>query len=111
LVDLNRAGTPLLEIVSEPDIESAEEAKQYLQELQNIMRYLGVSDADMEKGHLRCDANISLRKKGESGLPKYKVEVKNMNSFRAVERAIKFEIDRQAEELESGNIPKMETRG
>ncbi|HEX9502765.1 MAG TPA: Asp-tRNA(Asn)/Glu-tRNA(Gln) amidotransferase subunit GatB [Patescibacteria group bacterium] len=111
LVDLNRAGTPLLEIVSEPDIRSSEEAKQYLQELQNIMRYLGVSDADMEKGHLRCDANISLRKKGETGFPPYKVEVKNMNSFRAVANAIEFEITRQSELLDEGKIPDKETRG
>ena len=82
LVDYNRSGVPLLEIVSEPDIRSAEEARVYLQELQNIMRYLGVSDADMEKGHLRCDANVSLRKIGETGFPPYKVEVKNMNSTR-----------------------------
>src|SRR3989344_5126154 len=111
LVDYNRAGTPLLEIVSEPDIRSSEEAKQYLQELQNIMRYLGVSDADMEKGHLRCDANISLRKVGESKLPAYKVEVKNMNSFKAVANAIDFAIKRQAENLDGGNVPTQETRG
>ncbi len=111
LVDYNRAGTPLLEIVSEPDIKTSEEAKQYLQELQNIMRYLGVSDADMEKGHLRCDANISLRKKGETGFPPYKVEVKNMNSFRAVANAIEFEIKRHAEILDEGKIPTKETRG
>ncbi len=111
LVDYNRAGTPLLEIVSEPDIRSSEEAKQYLQELQNIMRYLGVSDADMEKGHLRCDANVSLRKKGEMGFPPYKVEVKNMNSFRAVANAIEFEIKRQTEVLDEGKIPEKETRG
>jgi aspartyl-tRNA(Asn)/glutamyl-tRNA(Gln) amidotransferase subunit B len=111
LVDYNRAGVPLLEIVSEPDIRSSEEAKVYLQELQNIVRYLGVSDADMEKGHLRCDANISLRKKGESGLPPYKVEVKNMNSFKAVASAIEFEIKRQAEVLDEGNRPANETRG
>jgi len=111
LVDYNRAGTPLLEIVSEPDIRSAEEAKVYLQELQNLMRYLGVSDADMEKGHLRCDANISLRKAGEKGFPPYKVEVKNMNSFKAVANAIDYEIERQAEILDNGEIPKLETRG
>src|SRR3989344_3723140 len=111
LVDYNRAGTPLLEIVSETDIRSSEEAKQYLQELQNIMRYLGVSDADMEKGHLRCDANISLRKVGESGLPPYKVEVKNMNSFRAVANAIEFEIKRQTQALETGEKLPSETRG
>jgi len=111
LVDYNRSGTPLLEIVSDPDIRTAEEARQYLQELQNIMRYLGVSDADMEKGHLRCDANISLRKKGETGFPPYKVEVKNMNSFKAVASAIDFEIKRQAQVLDEGKIPVKETRG
>ncbi len=111
LVDLNRAGTPLLEIVSDPDIRSSEEARQYLQELQNIMRYLGVSDADMEKGHLRCDANISLRKAGETGFPPYKVEVKNMNSFKAVANAIEFEIKRQSQILDEGKIPDKETRG
>jgi aspartyl-tRNA(Asn)/glutamyl-tRNA(Gln) amidotransferase subunit B len=111
LVDYNRAGVPLLEIVSEPDIRSAEEAKEYLQELQNLMRYLGVSDADMEKGHLRCDANISLRKKGDKGFPQYKVEVKNMNSFKAVSSAINYEIKRQTEILEEGNTPAKETRG
>jgi aspartyl-tRNA(Asn)/glutamyl-tRNA(Gln) amidotransferase subunit B len=100
-----------LEIVSEPDIRTSEEAKQYLQELQNIMRYLGVSDADMEKGHLRCDANISLRKPGEKGFPPYKVEVKNMNSFRSVANAIEFEIKRQSEVLDEGKTPAMETRG
>lgn len=111
LVDYNRAGTPLLEIVSEPDIRSAEEAKVYLQNLQNMMRYLGVSDADMEKGHLRCDANISLRKPGQKGFPPYKVEVKNMNSFRAVANAIEYEIERQSQLLDDGKIPAKETRG
>ncbi|MEO8065637.1 MAG: Asp-tRNA(Asn)/Glu-tRNA(Gln) amidotransferase subunit GatB [Candidatus Doudnabacteria bacterium] len=111
LVDFNRAGTPLLEIVSEPDIRSSEEASVYLHDLQNLMRYLGVSDADMEKGHLRCDANISLRKIGESELPDYKVEVKNMNSFKAVAAAIDYEIKRQTEILNEGKIPDKETRG
>lgn len=111
LVDFNRAGVPLLEIVGDPDIHSPEEAKVYLQELQNLMRYLGVSDADMEKGHLRCDANISLRRKGESGFPPYKVEVKNMNSFKAVADALTYEIKRQTELLDEGKIPDMETRG
>ncbi len=111
LVDYNRAGTPLLEIVSEPDIRSSEEAKVYLQELQNIMRYLGVSDADMEKGHLRCDANVSLRKVGETGFPPYKVEVKNMNSFKSVASAIDYEIKRQAEILDERKTPDRETRG
>jgi aspartyl-tRNA(Asn)/glutamyl-tRNA(Gln) amidotransferase subunit B len=111
LVDLNRAGVPLLEIVSEPDLCTSEEARVYLQELQNLMRYLGVSDADMEKGHLRCDANVSLRRSGEQKLPPYKVEVKNMNSFRAVAAAIEYEIKRQAEVLDGGQIPANETRG
>lgn len=111
LVDYNRAGVPLLEIVSDPDIKTSEEARVYLQDLQSMMRYLGVSDADMEKGQLRCDANISLRKKGETGFPPYKVEVKNMNSFKAVAAAIEFEIIRQAELLDEGKTPAKETRG
>jgi len=111
LVDYNRAGVPLLEIVSEPDIRTSEEARVYLQEIQNIARYLGVSDADMEKGQLRCDANISLRKVGETGLPPYKVEVKNMNSFKSVAAAIEYEIVRQKELLEAGQTPANETRG
>lgn len=111
LVDYNRAGVPLLEIVSDPDIKTSEEARVYLQDLQSMMRYLGVSDADMEKGHLRCDANISLRKEGETGFPPYKVEVKNMNSFKAVAAAIEFEIKRQTEVLDEGKIPAKETRG
>ncbi|MBI2607276.1 MAG: Asp-tRNA(Asn)/Glu-tRNA(Gln) amidotransferase subunit GatB [Candidatus Doudnabacteria bacterium] len=111
LVDYNRAGVPLLEIVSEPEIKSADEAKIYLQQLQNMMRYLGASDADMEKGHLRCDANISLRESGESGFPEYKVEVKNMNSFKAVSNALNYEIQRQAKVLDRGEVLASETRG
>ncbi|MBI4054287.1 MAG: Asp-tRNA(Asn)/Glu-tRNA(Gln) amidotransferase subunit GatB, partial [Candidatus Doudnabacteria bacterium] len=94
LVDLNRAGVPLLETVTEPDFKSPGEAKAFLQELRNLARYLEVSDADMEKGHLRCDANISLREVADgagstiSALPDYKVEIKNMNSYRAVEDAL-----------------------
>ncbi len=111
LIDLNRAGTPLMEIVSEPDFRTPQEAKAYLQELQLIMRYLGVSDADMEKGHLRCDANLSLRPKGEDKLYP-KTEVKNMNSFRAVERALSFEIERQRGLWEDGKAPQVSsTRG
>jgi len=104
LVDFNRAGTPLVEIVTEPDIKTPEEAKTFLQELRLIMQYLDISDADMEKGHLRCDANISLRPIGDK---KYypKTEVKNMNSFRSVERALKFEIERQKKLWEEGNPP------
>jgi aspartyl-tRNA(Asn)/glutamyl-tRNA(Gln) amidotransferase subunit B len=111
LVDLNRAGTPLMEIVTEPDFRSPQEAKTFLQELRLIVRYLGVSDADMEKGHLRCDANVSLRPVGD-GLLYPKTEVKNMNSFKAVERALTFEIERQRELWESGTPPtKQATRG
>src|SRR6266481_5021475 len=81
LVDYNRAGTPLLEIVTEPDIESALEAKIFLQELRNIVRYIGASDAEMEKGTMRCEPSISVRKPGQQELPSYRVEVKNINSF------------------------------
>lgn len=94
LIDFNRAGTPLMEIVTEPDIKTPAEAKTFLQELQRIMRALGVSDADMEKGQMRCDANISLREKGSKEFNP-KIEVKNLNSFRNVERALAYEIKRQ----------------
>lgn len=103
IVDFNRAGTPLAEIVTEPDIRSPAEAKAFLQELRLMMRYLGVSDADMEKGHLRCDANISLRPRG-AVLLSPKTEIKNLNSFRAVERALAYEIGRQTE-LWNANAP------
>ena len=109
LVDFNRAGTPLMEIVTEPDITSPHEAKLFLQELRTIIRYLEVSDADMEKGHLRCDANISLAlPEAKLGTP---VEIKNMNSFRMVERALEYEIARQTKILESGEKVQQETRG
>ncbi len=111
LVDYNRAGAPLLEIVTEPDIESAEEARLFLQELRNIVRYVGASSADMEKGTMRCEPNISVRKPGETTLPKYKVEVKNINSFKFVEAAINYEIPRQIEILEAGGKPKQVTMG
>ncbi|MDP2932535.1 MAG: Asp-tRNA(Asn)/Glu-tRNA(Gln) amidotransferase subunit GatB, partial [bacterium] len=111
LVDLNRAGVPLLEIVTEPDFTSPAEARIFLQQLRTLARYLGVSDADMEKGHLRCDANISMRPEGDKKLPNYKVEIKNMNSFKAVEEALSFEIKRQTEALSRGEPLKVETRG
>lgn len=111
LVDYNRAGAPLLEIVTEPDIESAEEAKLFLQELRNIVRYVGASDADMEKGTMRCEPNISVRKPGQTELPNYKVEVKNINSFKFAEAAINYEIPRQIEMLEAGQTPKQVTMG
>src|SRR6516164_3441633 len=95
LVDLNRAGVPLLEIVSEPDIRSTEEAGSYLRTLRAILQYLGICDGNMEEGSFRCDANVSVRPKGTTALGT-KVEIKNMNSFRNVERAIEYELGRQA---------------
>ena len=108
-VDYNRAGVPLLEIVSEPDLRSPDEAFQYLTSLKSILQYLEVSDCNMEQGSLRCDANVSVRKKGD---PKFgmKVEIKNMNSFRAVQKAVSYEIKRQIEALEAGARITQETR-
>ncbi|RLC37832.1 Asp-tRNA(Asn)/Glu-tRNA(Gln) amidotransferase GatCAB subunit B [candidate division Kazan bacterium] len=110
LVDLNRCGTPLAEIVTEPDIKSPEEARAFLQELQRIVRTIGVSKADMEKGHLRVDANVSVRPKGQKEFGT-KVEVKNINSFKFVEKALKYEVGRQIEVLENGGTIDQETRG
>ena len=101
LVDLNRCGTPLMEIVSEPDIKSAKEAYSYLYKMRQVVQYLGICDGNMEEGSLRCDANISVRLKGEDKLGT-KTEVKNMNSFKSVERAINHEVERQVEVLEDG---------
>jgi len=109
LIDLNRAGVPLLEIVSEPDISSPEEAHEYLSCLKSTLEYLEVSDCDMEKGSLRCDANISLRPHGEKKLG-VKIELKNMNSFKAVKDALAFEAERQARALDEGETLVQETR-
>ncbi len=109
LVDLNRAGSPLIEIVTEPDIESPEEAYQYLINLKAVLKAIGVSDCDMEKGQLRCDANVSLRKRAADPLGT-KVEIKNLNSFKAVKAALEYEEDRQAKALEQGEKLMQETR-
>jgi aspartyl-tRNA(Asn)/glutamyl-tRNA(Gln) amidotransferase subunit B len=108
-VDLNRAGVPLLETVSEPDMRTPEEAVAYLKKLHEIAIYAGASDADMEKGNFRCDANISLRRVGEKKFGT-RAEVKNMNSFRYVQKALEYEIERQAAILDSGNSVILETR-
>jgi aspartyl-tRNA(Asn)/glutamyl-tRNA(Gln) amidotransferase subunit B len=110
LVDFNRSGVPLMELVTEPEIESADEAKKFCEELQLILRYLDISDADMEKGQMRCEANISIRKPEDENFGT-KVEVKNLNSFKSVERAIDFELKRQEEKLENGKGIVQETRG
>jgi len=100
-----------MEIVSEPDMNSALEAKLYAQKIRQVTRYLGISDADMEKGSMRIEPNISLRKKSEKALPNYKVELKNINSFKFAEKAIDYEVDRQVEILDNGGFPVQETRG
>ena len=108
-IDLNRAGTPLLEIVSEPEINSPQEAVAYLKSIHSIIRYLEISDGNMAEGSMRCDANVSVRKKGDTKLGT-RTETKNVNSFRFVEKAIQYEINRQINELESGNQITQETR-
>jgi aspartyl-tRNA(Asn)/glutamyl-tRNA(Gln) amidotransferase subunit B len=110
LVDFNRSGAPLMEIVTEPDVRSAEAARRYAEELQLLLRSIGVSDADMERGQMRVEANISIRPHGSETLGT-RVEVKNMNSFRAVERAVAFEVERQAAALDAGEPLSQETRG
>ncbi len=109
LVDLNRAGTPLLEIVSEPDMRSSDEARAYMEELRNIVRYIGVCDGNLEEGSMRCDANISIMPKG-SKVFGTRAEIKNVNSFSALQRAIEYEIDRQIEIVEDGGKVVQETR-
>jgi aspartyl-tRNA(Asn)/glutamyl-tRNA(Gln) amidotransferase subunit B len=109
LVDLNRAGTPLMEIVSEPDIRTPEEASEYLKKLRSILRYIEVSDADMEKGNFRCDANVSIRPAGSAEFGT-RAEIKNVNSFKFVQKAIEYEIKRQAQVLDDGGRVVQETR-
>ncbi|MES2217937.1 MAG: Asp-tRNA(Asn)/Glu-tRNA(Gln) amidotransferase subunit GatB [Pseudomonadota bacterium] len=108
-IDLNRAGTPLLEIVSEPDMRSAKEAVAYLKAIHSLVRYLEICDGNMQEGSFRCDANVSVRPKGETKLGT-RAELKNINSFRFVERAINYEVERQIALLESGGKVKQETR-
>jgi len=109
LADYNRAGVPLCEIVSEPDLRSGQEAAEYAQELRRILRYLGVSDGNMQEGSLRCDVNVSVRPVGQAEFGT-KVEIKNMNSFSAIQRAIDYEIERQTQALEAGEPILQETR-
>jgi aspartyl-tRNA(Asn)/glutamyl-tRNA(Gln) amidotransferase subunit B len=109
-VDLNRAGVPLMEIVSEPDLRSADEARDYAVELQAVLRAIGASSADMEKGQMRAEPNVSVRRAGSEELG-VKTELKNINSFRALHRAISFEVERQIQVLESGGAVVQETRG
>ena len=120
LIDFNRSGVPLMEVVTEPDMRSGEEAKIFLQKLQQLLRYLDVSDCDMEKGSMRCEPNISLREaqgsrfkvQGERiKFPDYKVEIKNLNSFKFVKKAINYEIDRQIKIFQKGGRVDQETRG
>jgi aspartyl-tRNA(Asn)/glutamyl-tRNA(Gln) amidotransferase subunit B len=108
-IDLNRAGTPLLEIVSEPDIRSAKEAVAYMRKIHTIVRYLGISDGNMQEGSFRCDANVSVRPRGDDAFGT-RTEIKNLNSFRFVERAINFEVERQIDVLEDGGDVVQETR-
>jgi len=108
-IDLNRAGTPLLEIVSEPDLRSAREAVAYMKKVHTLVRYLGICDGNMQEGSFRCDANVSVRPRGQQKFGT-RAEIKNLNSFRFVERAINFEVERQIELLESGGAVVQETR-
>src|SRR5437868_11103507 len=110
LIDVNRSGTPLMEIVSEPDMRSPLEARLYMQKLREVLVYLGVASGKMEEGSLRCDANVSVRPRGEQKLG-VKTEIKNMNSFRSVERALEYEARRQMAVIREGGKIRQETRG
>lgn len=111
LIDFNRSGVPLVEIVTEPDFKDPNQVRDYAKKLQQIFRYLGVSNADMERGDMRLEANISVRPEGQSELPNYRVELKNINSFRFMVAAVEYEIKRQIEALEKGEKLVQETRG
>ena len=111
LIDFNRSGVPLVEIVTEPDFTNTAQIKNYAKKLQQLFRYLGVSNADMERGDMRLEANISVRRVGEKGLPSYRIELKNINSFRFMVAAVEYEIRRQIELLEKGEKLTQETRG
>ncbi|MDQ3008245.1 MAG: Asp-tRNA(Asn)/Glu-tRNA(Gln) amidotransferase subunit GatB [bacterium] len=111
LIDFNRSSVPLVEIVTEPDIHSAAQAKEYAKKIRQVVRYLDIADADMEQGGMRLEANISLKQENATALPGYKVEVKNINSFRFLELAIEYEVERQATVLNEGDLPTQETRG
>lgn len=111
LIDFNRSGVPLVEVVTEPDFDESETGIEFLKEVQSIVRALNISSADMEKGSMRLEANISVRPLGQTELPNFKIEVKNVNSFRFIKRAIEFEKERQIALLEKGITPNQETRG
>ncbi|MBI4040223.1 Asp-tRNA(Asn)/Glu-tRNA(Gln) amidotransferase subunit GatB [Candidatus Daviesbacteria bacterium] len=111
LIDFNRSGVPLVEIVTEPDFTDSGEVRDYAKKLQQVFRYLGVSNADMERGDMRLEANISVRPVGQTELPGYRIELKNINSFRFMVAAIEYEIKRQIEALEKGEQMRQETRG
>jgi len=111
LIDFNRSSVPLVEIVTAPDFDNVEDGVEFLKEIQQIIRILGISSADMEKGSMRLEANISVRSDTSTELPNYRIEVKNVNSFRFIKKAIEFETARQIKFLESGHVPVQETRG
>ncbi len=111
LIDFNRSGVPLVEIVTEPDFRDVDGIRDYAKKLQQLFRYLGVSNADMERGDMRLEANVSVRKQGDKKLPNYRVELKNINSFRFMVAAVEYEINRQVEQLQKGNKLHQETRG